>query len=65
MKVSKPPRAAEKPNPGSDAALSAGCLCPVFDNNYGRRPPISPASWWITVGCPVHDPQGARVRKIA
>lgn len=24
------------PNPGSDAAIAAGCECPVMDNNHGK-----------------------------
>jgi hypothetical protein len=42
------------PKPGSDEALALGCICPVVDNDYGRgRGPF-----WITDGCPVHDPKG-------
>ena len=26
----------DKPNPGSDAAINAGCTCPVLDNGHGR-----------------------------
>lgn len=44
----------DKPNPGSDAALLLGCLCPVLDNNHGKHMPW-PGAWWITEGCPVHD----------
>jgi hypothetical protein len=44
------------PNPGSNAALAAGCLCAVMDNNHGQYPPYPPDGWWITVGCPVHEP---------
>lgn len=44
------------PNPGSNAALNMGCLCPVLDNNHGRWPPWPPDGWWTTGGCPVHDP---------
>ncbi len=39
------------PNPGSDAALDAGCTCPVLDNGHGRR---SDGLFWITLGCPLH-----------
>ena len=24
------------PNPGSDAAIEAGCTCPVLDNGHGK-----------------------------
>jgi hypothetical protein len=40
--------------PGSDAALSAGCRCPVMDNNHGRYPPYEPNDWWISELCPMH-----------
>jgi hypothetical protein len=26
----------DKPNPGSKAAIDAGCTCPVFDNGHGH-----------------------------
>jgi len=42
------------PNPGSDEARSAGCICAVLDNNHGKWSPWPPDGWWITVGCPVH-----------
>ena len=48
------------PNPGSPAAIEAGCTCPVFDNSFGRG--YTPASetreaqFVITEGCPLHDP---------
>jgi hypothetical protein len=41
------------PNPGSDAALTMGCLCPVLDNNHGRHLPWQ--GGWLTVdACPLH-----------
>lgn len=43
------------PNPGSDAALDAGCICPVMDNAHGKRPPFPPNGWWINEGCLVHS----------
>lgn len=48
------------PSPGSQAAIDAGCTCPVLDNNHGKSPPWPPDGWWIDMGCPLHD-QG-RVR---
>ena len=54
----------QKPNPGSIAALAAGCECAVLANNEGRTPPYPPQGWLIAVGCPVHDPRGSRVRVI-
>lgn len=45
------------PNPGSDEALSMGCECAVLDNCHGRFAPVPPDGWFITMGCPVHDPR--------
>lgn len=44
------------PNPGSDEARTAGCICAVLDNNHGRWAPWPDNGWWITHGCPVHAP---------
>lgn len=46
----------DAPNPGSDAALDMGCTCPVMDNNHGKWAPWPPDGWWMTGGCPIHDP---------
>lgn len=43
-------------NPGSRAAIAAGCTCAVIDNNHGQFPVIPPDGWWITEGCPLHSP---------
>ncbi|HEX5015979.1 MAG TPA: hypothetical protein VFX15_00160 [Actinomycetes bacterium] len=43
------------PHPGSQAAIDAGCICPVLDNNHGKSPPWPPDGWWIVEGCPLHD----------
>lgn len=40
-------------NPGSKEAVDAGCLCPVLDNNRGRRKPW-PGDWWVNTDCPLH-----------
>lgn len=48
-------------NPGSSAALSAGCLCPRLDNCNGKFPPYGTdpttgeGRWVVVVGCPIHD----------
>ena len=44
-------------NPGSQEARTAGCLCPIMDNNYGKGRGGDGSRWgWIVVGnCPVHD----------
>lgn len=46
-------REPEIPNPGSEAAVLAGCTCAVLDNNHGRRPPYR-GGWWVTMSCPLH-----------
>ena len=47
----------KQPNPGSPAALSAGCLCPVLDNEHGAGFPYpggkGPA-FWVNAACPLH-----------
>lgn len=42
------------PNPGSDQAIRAGCICAVLDNNHGKWAARPPDDWWITSGCPIH-----------
>lgn len=44
----------KQPNPGSDEAIAAGCICAVMDNNHGRFAPWPPNGWYVTEGCPVH-----------
>jgi hypothetical protein len=44
------------PNPGSAEALAMGCWCAVLDNNHGKHTPWT-GHWWITDGCPLHDPR--------
>lgn len=53
-----------QPNPGSDAAISLGCLCPVLDNHHGEGIPWNPfpwnenaRSWWVSGDCPLHAPR--------
>lgn len=41
-------------NPGSNAAIDAGCRCPVMDNNHGKYPPFPPDSWYLSGNCPIH-----------
>jgi hypothetical protein len=52
--------------PGSSAAKSLGCLCPVIDNGHGRGAYIDAErgpQFWITDRCPLHgaDHQPARI----
>ncbi len=46
------------PNPGSDEAISKGCKCAVIDNHYGKGFLNGKGErlFWMTQGCPVHDP---------
>lgn len=46
----------ETPNPGSDAAIEKGCMCPVMDNGRGRGCWGGTGTFIIAHGCPVHDP---------
>lgn len=49
-----------KPNPGSEEAIKAGCLCPVMDNNNGKGLPIPDkdgtvrTAFWMSGDCPLH-----------
>lgn len=49
----------DKPNPGSKEASELGCICPVLDNGHGRgayQDETGQWQFWVTGGCPVHDP---------
>jgi hypothetical protein len=50
----------DTPNPGSDAAKQAGCLCPVLDNCHGRRAPWPGGCWWVRPDCPMHGGDQAK-----
>lgn len=43
------------PNPGSDAAVLAGCICARLDNGHGDEELGRLRGFYYTVGCPVHD----------
>lgn len=45
------------PNPGSDAALDAGCTCPILDNGHGRGYMGMQGRFVIAGDCPIHDPE--------
>ena len=44
--------------PGSDAAIKAGCTCPVIDNHYGRGYYGQSGVYVYSGGCPVHNMPG-------
>lgn len=47
----------EAPNPGSDAAVAAGCTCPRMDNARGRGAMGTSgddAVFWKAAECPLH-----------
>ncbi len=50
------------PNPGSDEAVAAGCLCPVIDNGRGRgyrggvKDEQGRTLFVFNAACPVHNP---------
>lgn len=44
------------PNPGSDAAIEQGCICPVLDNGHGNEAFARDRGGFIVVvGCPLHS----------
>lgn len=44
-----------KPYPGTQEAIDAGCICPVFDNSHGKGAFGDPKlGFYITEGCPIH-----------
>jgi hypothetical protein len=48
------------PNPGSPAAVEAGCKCPIMDNHNGRGFFMGAENgplFWMVMICPLHgDP---------
>lgn len=50
-----------KPNPGSNEAIAAGCTCPVLDNGHGRgayggaKLDNGKPIFWIMQDCPLHS----------
>ena len=51
----------DTPNPGSEEALSQGCLCPVLDNGHGKGAwggavldDDGNPTFWINASCPLH-----------
>lgn len=46
------------PNPGSDEAIKAGCICAVLDNHHGAGCGTfnedGTPHFWIRLDCPIH-----------
>lgn len=42
------------PNPGSPAAQTQGCTCPVLDNARGDPRLGDTRGFYVTKGCPLH-----------
>ena len=59
------PDAGAVPAPGSDAAIKAGCTCPVMANAHGEGFSVTYDSddsetsraYYVRRFCPVHDPR--------
>ena len=47
------------PHPGSEEAQALGCICPVIANCHGQgiRRGNGEIGFWMTAGCPVHNPK--------
>jgi hypothetical protein len=46
-----------KVNPGSKEAIELGCLCAVWDNNYGKGNPMGEngeIAFFTEAECPLH-----------
>jgi hypothetical protein len=43
------------PNPGSKAAIDAGCTCPVMDNEYGAGYMGMDGVYIYSAGCKLHS----------
>ena len=57
-KLTKKHRFVANITPGSDLAISKGCLCPVLDNCHGRGLfGHMGHSFYIVEGCPIHNPK--------
>ena len=50
-------------NPGSDEAIAKGCTCPVLDNGHGNEELGKIRGFYISGGCPVHDPTPTKLTK--
>jgi hypothetical protein len=52
--------------PGSNAAVVAGCDCPIIDNHYGRgyRGNGADYGWIVVEGCHMHDIDDMKKEKL-
>lgn len=50
----------KKLNPRSEAALKAGCRCPVMDNSHGKGYLGMKGIFVQNLNCPVHGPKLVR-----
>lgn len=52
------------PDPGSNEAVTLGCLCPYYDNNRGRgftwtnEKGEKVTAFWVSAECPLHAKAG-------
>jgi hypothetical protein len=46
--------------PGSHAAILAGCICPVIDNNHGDGYRGKPDQFMVRGDCPLHAEKSKR-----
>ena len=56
----------KQPNPGSDAALEAGCECPILDNHHGKgcgRDKDGNPLFWVSADCPIHGRKNENNKK--
>jgi len=58
VRKSKPRSVASSLNPGSVEAVSAGCTCPILDNEHGKGYHMVPGVFVVTMGCPIHPYHG-------
>lgn len=47
-------------NPGSDAAVKLGCICPRMDNGRGDPEIGRIRGFVVVIGCPLHSPKQGR-----
>lgn len=49
------PKKPDVPNPGSNEAVAAGCVCPVLDNHHGKGMPYPDGpAFYVNENCKLH-----------